>query len=446
MFKWKFPNRIRREQIIRLATPIVLGMLSINILDIVDTAMIGRLGDKALAGTGFASFLFFVSFSMTVGIAASVQTLTARRLGENKMIECGNPLNAGLLLVGIYGLFIGIVMSLVAPYILGLFSSDLEVLRFANDYYLWRLPGILAIGVSLCFRGFWNGIKAPNTYTIILVVTHTLNILLNWMLIFGHLGFPALGVKGAAMGSTISLYIGMFAYIFVTRFKKASMGVLQSFPKPSVFRSLFRLGTPSAIDQWLFSLFLLGMFWILGQIGTEAAAVGHVVIICILLLYLPGVGLGMTSLSLVSEALGRGDSKDAKQWAWDIIKLGVPFITLTSFIFFCFPKPILMFFIHTKSTLELAVFPFRVDLLMMGSLCIGVIFLESLVGAGATRVIMIIKLIFRYGFLLPGAYILAVPLKYGINEVWMYWTFVTFIETLIFIWIWTRGRWAKIRI
>ena len=71
MFKWKYPNKTRRGQIIRLATPIVLGMLSINILDIVDTAMIGRLGDKALAGTGFSSVLFFVSFSMTAGIAGA---------------------------------------------------------------------------------------------------------------------------------------------------------------------------------------------------------------------------------------------------------------------------------------------------------------------------------------------------------------------------------------
>ena len=445
MFKWHYPNKIRQGQIIRLATPIVLGMLSINILDIVDTAMIGRLGDKALAGTGFASFLFFVSFSMTVGIAASVQTMTARRLGENKTSECGTPLNAGLCLVGIYGLLVGIVMSLAAPYILGLFSSDLEVLQLSQDYFLWRVPGILAVGISLCFRGFWNGIKAPNTYTIILVATHVLNIILNWILIFGHMSFPALGVKGAAIGSTVSLYIGMFTYILVTRLKKASMNVLQSFPKPSVFRTLFRLGIPSAMDQFLFALFLLGMFWIFGQISTEVAAVGHVVIICVLLLFLPGVGLGMTSLSLVSESLGRGDAKDAKQWAWDIIKFGIPLISLIGFILFWFPKPILMFFIHTQSTLELAIFPFRVDLVMMGSMCIGVIFLESLVGAGATRFIMLMKLMFRYGLLLPGAYLLAVPLRYGINEVWVYWALVNFIETLVFIGIWKRERWTKIR-
>lgn len=446
MFKWDYPSKSRQNKIIRLATPIVLGMLSINILDVVDTAMIGRLGDKALAGTGFASFLFFVSFSMTVGIAASVQTMTARRLGENKLVECGLPLNAGILIVGIYGLLIWIVMGPLSTPILSLFSSDSEVLQLSLDYFLWRIPGVLAIGISLFFRGFWNGIKSPNTYTTILVATHVLNIILNWMLIFGHLGFPELGVKGAAIGSTVSLYVGMFAYIFVTRFKKRSMNVLSVLPKTPIFRTLFRIGIPSAIDQWLFAMFLLAMFWILGQISTEAAAVGHVVIICTLLLFLPGAGLGMTSLSLVSEALGRKDLKDASQWAWDIIKFGIPWIVLIGFILFWIPKLVLKLFIHTQSTLELAIIPFRIDLVMMGSMCVGVIFLESLVGAGATRLIMLMKVLFRYGILLPGAYILAVPLQHGINEVWVYWALINFVETLMLVKIWNRQHWSKIKV
>ena len=104
MIHWPFPSPHRRRHIIQLATPIVLGMLSINIMDIVDTAMIARLGNAALAGTGFANFLFFVSFSVTVGISAGVQTLTARYLGNGQRHRCAEPLNAGLVIIGGYGL------------------------------------------------------------------------------------------------------------------------------------------------------------------------------------------------------------------------------------------------------------------------------------------------------------------------------------------------------
>ena len=446
MLKWNFPSKDRRRHIIQLATPIILGMLSINILDIVDTAMIGRLGDNALAATGFASFLFFVSFAATTGIAGGIQTITARRLGENKHDECGLPLSAGIFLVLVYSLILIGIMSFAAPTILGYFSSDANVIQLSQDYYMWRLPGILAIGVSLCFRGFWNGIKEPNTYAFILVMTHILNIVLNWMLIFGNVGCPALGVKGAAIGSTISLYLGMITYIVVTRNKKESMNVLKVFPTWFGIKRLFRLGVPAAVDQFLFALFLLGMFWIFGQIGTQAAAVAHVVIICILLLFLPGVGLGMTSLSLVSEALGKGDANDAKQWAWDIMKFGIPIVTIVGLILFCFPKPILSLFIQNKSTLEMAIFPFRLDLVMMGSMCIGVICLESLIGAGATRFVLMFRLVFRNILLLPGAYILVVFFGYGLNAVWLFWAMINFIETIILIGVWQRKRWVGIKV
>jgi multidrug resistance protein, MATE family len=446
MLNINYPNKERRNQIIKLATPIILGMLSINILDIVDTAMIGQLGNKALAATGFASFLFFVSFAATTGIAGSVQTMTARRLGEESQDKCGLPLNAGIIIVGCYSIICGIFMAITAPSILSLFSSDTKVVQLALDYYMWRLPGVLAIGLALCFRGFWNGIKAPNTYTIILIATHILNILLNWIFIFGHFGCPALGVKGAAIGSTLSLYVGMIAYIVVTKNKKSAMNILRCRPKWSEIKALLHLGTPAAVDQFLFSLFLLGMFWIFGQIGTQAAAVAHVVIICTLLLFLPGVGLGITSLSLVSEALGKENTKDAKQWAWDIIKFGIPIISLIGFILFCFPRPILSLFIENKATLNMAIIPFRLDLVMMGSMCIGIIFLESLLGAGATRFILLLKLMFRYGLLLPGSYILVIFFGHGINTVWLFWGFINFIETLILMRVWQRERWTNIKI
>ena len=446
MLKWNYPNKDRRLHILKLATPIIFGMLSFNVLDIVDTAMIGQLGNNALAATGFASFLFFVSFSATMGIAGAIQTMSARRLGEKKYDECGLPLNAGLIIVVGYSLICWAIMSLTAPYILSLFSSDGQVVQLAQDYYMWRLPGVLAIGVSFCFRGFWNGIKQPNTYTIILVATHSLNILLNWLFIFGNFGCPDLGVKGAAIGSSLSLYVGMIAYIFVTKIKKSSMNVCRVFPKWSEVKALFRLGTPAAVDQFLFSLFLLGLFWIFGQIGTQATAVAHVVLICVMLLFVQGIGLGLTSLSLVSIALGQGNAKDAKQWAWDIIKLGIPVISIVGLILFFFPQSILSIFIQNKDTIDMAIFPFRLDLIMMGSVCIGVVFLESLLGAGATRFIMIFKLIFRYGLLLPGAYALVVFFDYGLNAVWLFWAMINFIETLILIGIWQRERWTRIKV
>ncbi|MEC8677701.1 MAG: MATE family efflux transporter [Candidatus Margulisiibacteriota bacterium] len=446
MFRRPSLESSRRHQIIKLASPVILGMLSTNILDIVDTAMVSQFGNKALAATGFASFLFFVSFSATIGISSAVQSITSRRLGENKLDQCGLSLNAGILIISVYFFVTGSVLMVFAPSILGFFSNDPQVNRLSVDYYLWRLPGVLALGIGFCFRGFWNGIKSPNTYTIILVLTHVLNVLLNWLLIFGNLGFPSMGVKGAAIGSTLALFIGMFSYIIVTKKMKSAMNALTYFPNWSQVKKVIYIGGPAALDQFLLSLFLLLMFWIFGQIGTSAAAVAHVVIMCTMILFLPSIGLGITSLSLVSESLGKGNKKDAKQWAWDTIKAGLPYIALVGFILFCFPKPVLSIFIHDQSTLKLAIFPFRIDLLMMCSVCINIICVQSLIGAGATRFVMIFKVIFRYLILLPIVYVAVAIIGKGIGVVWILWALTDLIETIILIIIWQRERWASINI
>ena len=106
--------------------PIILGMLSTNILDIVDTAMVSQFGNKALAATGFASFLFFVSFSATIGISSAVQSITSRRLGENKLDQCGLSLNAGIIIICFYALVIGSILMVCAPSILVFFRMILR--------------------------------------------------------------------------------------------------------------------------------------------------------------------------------------------------------------------------------------------------------------------------------------------------------------------------------
>ncbi|RAP29513.1 hypothetical protein DID78_03465 [Candidatus Marinamargulisbacteria bacterium SCGC AG-343-D04] len=436
----------RYLHILSLASPIIFGMLSINILDLVDTAMIGHLGDNALAGTGFASFLYWCCFSGIVGFSGALQTLTARRLGENKLNECGFPLNAGLICVACYAIPLTLIMLAVSPYIFSFFSEDNSVLSLANTYFRWRILGLIAIGFTLNFRGFWNGIKEPFTYTFILIGTHALNIFLNWVLIFGKFGFSPLGVKGAAIGSTIASFSGVFAFFIITIKKKYPLGVLQSFPPLIVFKNLLRIGWPAAVDQLSFSANLLCLFWVFGQLGTAELAVAHVVIVCVLIIWLPGMGFGLTSLTLVSEALGKGLPKEAKQWAWRCIHLAAPLLFLTGLLSLPFSRSILGFFIHNPQTLEMAVFPLNIDQLTLWFACVGVIFIESLIGAGSTLGILAIKTITRWVIFIPGAYITGVHLNFGINGIWIFWATFNAFETLIFLVIWQREKWVGIQV
>ena len=99
----------------------------------------------------------------------------------------------------------------------------------------------------------------------------------------------------------------------MTSVKKRHLKALQEWPKKHVLKQLFQVGWPISLDQLSFSTNMICLFWVLGQIGTEAVAIAHVVITCVLALYLPGLGFGMAAMSLVGEALGKGSPSNAKK-------------------------------------------------------------------------------------------------------------------------------------
>ena len=216
--------------------------------------------------------------------------------------------------------------------------------------------------------------------------------------------------------------------------------------KKHVLKQLFQVGWPISLDQLSFSTNMICLFWVLGQIGTEAVAIAHVVITCVLALYLPGLGFGMAAMSLVGEALGKGAPSNAKKWAWDVAKVGGVTIAITGILMAVFPVPILGVFIHSNSTVLHAIFPFQLDVATSWIIAIGCILMDALIGAGATRIVMIVKFIIRWGLLLPGSYIIGVHFGGGLHGLWMYWVGINIIEVLIFIVIWQRERWMGIKV
>ena len=428
----------KRRQVLSLSLPIIISMLSINIFDLVDTAMIAHLGDEALAATGFSSFLYWSCFSVFIGLGTATQTLTARQLGLGVTGATLRPFLSSLVVVTAYALPLMLLMMALSSTILSFFTSSPQVLKLSLDYFDWRILGLFASGYNLMFRGFWNGIKEPRVYTVILISTHLLNVLLNWVLIFGHFGAPQLGVKGAAIGSTLSLYTGVLLYALVLWFKKKHLFAgLRRF-KIDHFSRLLKLGIPAAFDQLLFALSLLSFFWIFGQIGTTAAAVAHVVLLCSVLLWMPGLGFGMAALTLVSESIGAGRFEEAREWPWLVIKVGIPYIIAIGIVLSFFPQQLLSLFIKNPTTLDMAILPLRIDMLTLWIAGMATIYTEALNGASATGLVMQMKLISRWLLLLPGAAFIGLYGSGGLPGIWLYWAFVTGLELLCFYCLFKR--------
>lgn len=436
----------RAKKILTLGLPIVGGMISQNVLNLVDTAMVGVLGASALAAVGVGSFANFMATAFVTGFSSGVQAIAARRKGEGRDEETALPLNGGLLLAVLISVPASLILFWLAPILFPYLNGDPDVAGMGGPYLQARIVAMTAVGMNFSFRGYWNAVERSGLYLRTLVVMHVANIVLNYGLIFGNLGLPELGAVGAGIGSAAATFIGTGYYFYLGLRNARPNGFLRGIPSKSTIQRILRLSLPTSIQQLFFAAGFTTLFWILGKMGTAETAAANVVINVTLVAILPGLALGLASASLVGQALGRGESDDARRWGWDVVKVATLVMTTLGALMLAFPIPILSLFIHETGPLALA----RPALMIFGATiaadACGMVLMNSLLGAGAARKVMVVSIVFQWGLFLPASYLVGPFLDYGLSAVWAVQAVQRVLQAAVFAVIWQRGRWASIEV
>jgi MATE family multidrug resistance protein len=414
-----FPKRDRRQMIWGIALPIMGGMMSQNILNLVDIGMVGRLGDSALAATGIGSFSNYLAISFIIGLSAGVQAIAARRLGEGRHSETAIPLNGGLLLAVLIGIPLCVVLVLATPAAFNVLTDDPAVREQGIPYLQVRIASMIAVGMNFSFRGYWSAIHMTGVYLRTLLIMHAINIFLNWVLIFGNLGAPELGVFGAGLATTISLYIGTLLYFFFALRHARDKGFLHGMPSRNTLWQQFKLSLPSSLQQLFFSAGLVTLVWIVGRIGTAEVAAINILMTFHITALLPAFGIALAATTLVGNALGRGDPDDAAAWGWNCAALTFVYGVALSLILIPLAEPLLAVFLTNPQTRELAYLPMLLWALMISFDTAGMVLMNALIGAGDTRRAMWISLLWQWVFFLPLAYLFGPVLGFGLLGVWI---------------------------
>ncbi len=445
--------RDRVRQVLAIALPIIGGMTSQNVLNLVDTAMVGTLGDEALAAVGTGSFANFLAMAFITGLSAGVQTIASRRKGESRTAEMAVPLNGALLVALLLGIPMSVVLHFVVPHVFPVLNPDPQVVEQGVPYLQARIFAMTAVGMNFAFRGYWNGVNLSKLYLRTLLVMHAANIVLNWVLIFGHLGAPALGAAGAGVASAIATYVGTGYYVLLGMRHARKAGFLQRLPDAEGFRTIGRLAIPVAIQQLFFAAGFNVLFWIIAHSNmadaahaTTEVAAANVVINVTLVAVLPGLGMGLAAASLVGQALGRRDPADAMAWGWDVVKITAVVMTGLGLPMLLFPDLILAGFLHEPETIEMARGPLQLVGATIGADAVGMVLMNSLIGAGATRTSMVVSISTQWLLFLPVAYVLGPILGMGLLAIWIANISYRGLTAIVFALMWRSGRWASIKV
>ena len=238
-------------------------------------------------------------------MGTGVQSAASRRKGEGKLAKVAGPLNSALLLaVCVAPFWSGLWYSLtdlLYPYL----NSDPEVIKLGSEYLKVRIIGITFVTFNFCFRGYWNAIDRSKVYLKTIVMMHVLNIILNYIFIYGNFGAPELGVYGAGLSTTISIILGSLIYLSLSFKDERGRGFLAVLPNKAEILNQFKVSANVGITQVFFAGGLTTLYWIIGQIGTAELAAANILINITLVAILPAIGFGLSSATLVGQALGR---------------------------------------------------------------------------------------------------------------------------------------------
>ncbi len=439
-------NNPRTRQILTLALPIMGGMLSQSLLNLVDAALVAPLGQDVLAGVGVGGYAVFMLTALVMGLSSGVQTQVARRHGARDYGRRALPLNAGILLALITTLPLTLLAWHYALPLVSLITQDVAVQPVAETYFSWRALAFLPVALTLCFRGYWQGIHRSGIYLRIVLLTHLVNILLSVWLIHGGLGVPPLGAKGAALGTTLSVTLGALIWAWLTWREACPSGFIFRGINLKDLHNTLRLALPNSIQQFLFAISYALLFWMLGQINTASVAAGHVLVHLSLLLILPGVGLGMAAMTLVGHSLGEKDGEAAHRWGWDVVRLASIILALLGLPMLFFPDLLLSVFLHDPQLVELARIPLMITAVMITLDASAIVLNQALQGAGAQRFVMQLSLSLQWLFFLPMAWLWGVHWEGGLLAIWIVQLTYRVINSGLFVWIWQRRRWQRLKV
>jgi multidrug resistance protein, MATE family len=440
MLTWK-----RTRIISALAVPAGVAQSLTLMMSLIDLAMVGTLGNHAIAAVGLSVFSNTLVLAFVMGITPAVQGLVARSRGEGSSEPACLPLNAGLLAALVVGIPLSILCQVFNPWLFSVISADPEVTKVGVPFLGTLYTAVIAAGMDNAFKGHWYGMEKPKVYMAIVLLVICLNIGGNYLLIFGKFGAPALGAVGAAISTVVSLYVGVAINFALSCFFFRRDGFLKLRPERSLLARLFKLGLPATMQQFFFSAGYVAFFWIVGQVGTAELAAANVLVRITMVLVLLAMSLATASATLVSKTVGEGDLAGAAQWGWDTGKIGVIGISLLGLPLFLFPELFLSIFLSDHQTIAIAVIPLRLVAATTGLGSLIYIFAYTLYTVGDGKRVLMVSFSTQWLFFLPAAWIVGPYLKYGLLQIWFVQIVYGAIATALITAIWASGKWKKVK-
>lgn len=404
-----------------LAYPVMLSQLGHIMVGIVDSVMVGQLGPTELAASSFANNFMAVFMMFGIGVTYGITPMVAQADGKKDHGRLTRLLRHGIILSLIVGVFLVLLMfalSTAFPYM----QQPDEVIRLGKPYFFIIASSLFPLIVFQGFRQFAEGMSVTKPTMYITILANGVNVLLNYLLIYGKFGFPELGLNGAGwatLTSRIVMALGMLWFVRnYSRFKEFRPGFALNQFKADFFKPMLKIGIPTG-GQFVFEVGAFAMAAIMmGWLGTIPLAAHQIAISLVSLSYMMASGISAASTVRVGNQLGKEDYPNLKRAGNTSYLMVLVFMAICSAIYILFNGFFPTIYVDEPEVLGIASSLIIIAGLFQLSDGVQVVGLGCLRGMSDVKVPTIITLVSYWGLAIPTSYIFGFVLDLGAQGIW----------------------------
>lgn len=413
-----------KPQILRtiflLALPAVIENFFHTILGFVDTLFVSKLGLIEVSAVGVTNAILAVYFAIFMSVGISANVLVAKYIGAENNDKAREIGHQSIILSTILGLILGLLSLFFAEPLLQLMGVEQKVLATAISYFqIVAIPSIL-ISLMFVLSSILRANGDTKTPMKISIYINLLNIVLDYILIFGFIIFPALGLEGAAYATVISRIVGVIGLsYYLIKDKKISTNLLNWKIQKDIQWNLITLGSPAGGERLVMRLGQVLYFGMIVAIGTNTFAAHQIAGNIEVFSYMIGYGFATAATTLVSQRLGANDISGAKRYANFSILSGIIFMTIFGIFLFVFGKWAAHFFTNDTVVIQQITTALQIDAFIQPILAIVLILTGIYQAAENTKFPMYTTAIGIWLIRTLGVYFLGVYMGWGIAGVWL---------------------------
>lgn len=447
-FRLLYASPMWREMI-RITWPAFIELVLSTLFGMVDMIMVGRLSPAAITAVGLCHQPFMLLLAIFAAVNIGGTTLVAWSIGGKDLARAKAVTRQIIMFNTFLGLIIGIFGVFFARSIVRFMGAQADTIELGTVYFQIVSSGMvfqaIIMGVTACLRGAGET-RIPMAYN---VGSNLLNVLGNYVLIYGMWGFPAWGVAGAAVSTTLARLLAALAALYVVFFSGHSM-IKLSFKgnyrlDREIIKKIFSIGLPSALEQFVLQSGLMLFAKIVSGLGTVGFAAHQIGLNISSLSFAPSQAFGVAATTLVGQSLGAGDAEKAEQYGRYVRRIAVGIASVMSLAFIFFSHSVARLYTLDLAVAGMAGIVLKIMALALPGQSTQITFAGALRGAGDTMYPLYASMFGIWVFRVGVTYLFVNVFGWGLNGAWVALVLDQYVRSTIITLRFRSGKWKYLK-